>query len=676
MTDLADWLARIGLGKYTRAFVDQEIDFDLLPLLTESDIRELGLPIGPRRRLLGALSSLRGNTLPRPELCSEAERRQLTIMFVDLAQSTRLALRLDPEAMREVLRVFRDAVTSEVARSGYVAKLMGDGVLAYFGWPQAHEDDARRAVTAALAITEAVGCLDSPTGEKLACRIGIATGMVIVGDLIGEGAAREHAVVGPTPNLAARLQGAAGPGEIMIADTTRRLLGPGFVVKAIGERLLKGHDEPVPLFRVLGLETREYQSLAIGPAELGPIVGRERELAAVRLAWEEVQSGRSRTVLLTGEAGMGKSRLVQAIAEATAEQTAARLLFQCSPLHGDNPFWPVIQRLPTARALIEGTSSPADNRASSKRRWAIVEAMASQVLGEARDGPALLVFEDAQWADRATLELLGRLAVAKTSLLIIITCRPSGEPRLGAHADLLRIALERLESRAGNVLLSAVAKPHRIAPRIRKEILARSDGIPLFIEEITKAVLEADSVDQSISVPLTLRDSLIARLDISPSVKAVAQIASCIGRDFAEQMLLRIADIPREELQQGLVGLLRSGLLLPASSDRFHFKHALVHDIAYETLLTPRRQKLHQRIAEAIEVMPDTIAESEPEVLAHHWFAAGQSERAERYWLRARHRLGHWHEQLDALADYLDDADAAQVIPFPKGGGSLDLQSE
>jgi len=256
--DLANWLAGIGLGKYVRAFGEQEIDLDLLPLLTEADVRELGLPIGPRRRLLSALAGLRGQrelewdkAAPR----GEAERRQLTVMFVDLAQSTRLALRLDPEAMRDVLHAFHAAVTGKIARSGYVAKLMGDGVLAYFGWPQAHEDDARRAVVAALSIVEAVAGLDSPAGETLACRIGIATGLVVVGDLIGEGVAREHAVVGPTPNLAARLQEAAGAGEIMISDTTRRLLGPGFAIESTGERMLKGHEQPVPLFRVLRRES-------------------------------------------------------------------------------------------------------------------------------------------------------------------------------------------------------------------------------------------------------------------------------------------------------------------------------------------------------------------------------------------------------------------------------------
>lgn len=667
MTDLANWLAGIGLGKYARAFAEQEIDLDLLPLLTEADVRELGLPIGPRRRLLSALASLRGQPEPEwenAEQRSKAERRQLTVMFVDLAQSTRLALRLDPEAMREVLHAFHAAVTGKIARSGYVAKLMGDGVLAYFGWPQAHEDDTRRAVVAALSVVEAVAGLDSPAGETLACRIGIATGMVVVGDLIGEGVAREHAVVGPTPNLAARLQEAAGAGEIMISDTTRRLLGPGFAIESRGERMLKGHEQPVPLFRVLRRESREIRPFAAGPATVKPMVGREAELSALRRAWEQAKSGRSQTVLLTGEAGIGKSRLVQAI----AEEVACGSFFQCWSLHSDNPFWPVVQQLPSTAALVERVTDAVGSRDTGRLRREIIAAIAAQVLAVAGDEPALVVFEDAQWADRATLELLRRLAVAEAPLLLIVTSRPEGEPRLGAAASLHRIVLRRLDDKAAVALLASVAGPHQLAIRVRDEILSRSDGVPLFIEEMTKAVLDAGSIGKLVSVPATLRDSLIARLDVSPSVKAVAQIASCIGRNLTEKLLLQVADIPQAELQEGLAGLHAGGLLLPVSPGEFRFKHALVCDIAYESLLTPRRQKLHWRIAEAIEAMPGQVAESEPETLAHHWFAANQNERAELYWLRARHRVTYWHEQLDALAEYLE-SDVAEVIPFPVGSG-------
>jgi hypothetical protein len=387
--------------------------------------------------------------------------------------------------MREVLRAFQDAVTGEISRLGYVAKLMGDGVLAYFGWPRAHEDDAERAVAAALAITDAVARLATPIGEKLACRVGIATGLVVVGDLIGEGAAREHAVVGPTPNLAARLQEAAGPGEVMIAETTRRLLGPGFVVEAIGEHRLKGHDQPVPLFRVLRREPRESRFGARAKPDLGPIIGREAELAALRRAWEQAKSGSGQAVLLTGEPGIGKSRLLQALADTTAGDKPARQVFQCSPLHRDNPFWPVVQQFAPAVGIVERAMDEADGRDRRQIRCETVDALAGQLLDTTRAGPSLIVFEDAQWADRATVELMRHLvsAIANAPILLIVTSRPEGEPRLDTTANLIQLALPRLDRSAAGALVAAIAGRHQLAVRLGSDILARRDGIPLFIED-------------------------------------------------------------------------------------------------------------------------------------------------------------------------------------------------
>ena len=572
--------------------------------------------------------------------------------------------------MREVLRAFQDAVTGEISRLGYVAKLMGDGVLAYFGWPRAHEDDAERAVAAALAITDAVARLATPIGEKLACRVGIATGLVVVGDLIGEGAAREHAVVGPTPNLAARLQEAAGPGEVMIAETTRRLLGPGFVVEAIGEHRLKGHDQPVPLFRVLRREPRESRFGARAKPDLGPIIGREAELAALRRAWEQAKSGSGQAVLLTGEPGIGKSRLLQALADTTAGDKPARQVFQCSPLHRDNPFWPVVQQFAPAVGIVERAMDEADGRDRRQIRCETVDALAGQLLDTTRAGPSLIVFEDAQWADRATVELMRHLvsAIANAPILLIVTSRPEGEPRLDTTANLIQLALPRLDRSAAGALVAAIAGRHQLAVRLGSDILARRDVFPCLSRIMTKAVIETAPAGEAVSVPATLRDSLIARLDVSPAMKAAAQIASCIGRDFDEALLLSIADIAPVELQEGLAALLQAGLVVAQAGGGFRFKHALLCDIAYETLLTPRRQKLHQRIAEALEAMPGNLAEREPESLARHWFAAGKDGRAEVYWLHARHRVAHWEEQLDALADYLD-ADTAEVIPIHGGLG-------
>ena len=660
MTDLTEWLEGLGLGKYAPAFREQEIDFDLLPLLTEQDLKELGLPIGPRRKLLEATEGLHPAVSLRhdgPEPAREAERRQLTIMFVDLANSTSMALRLDPEATRDVLRAFRETVTGEIARLGYVAKLMGDGVLAYFGWPRAHEDDAERAVTAALAITDTVCRLTTPVGEKLACRVGIATGLVVVGDLVGDGAAQEHAVVGPTANLAARLQEAAGPGEVVIAATTRRLLGSAFSVEAVGESRLKGYDDPVPLFRVLRQEPRKSRFVARRDEALGPIIGRGTELAALRLAWEQAKSGRGHAILLVGEAGIGKSRLLEALTNTISDDMPARQVFQCSSLHSDNPLWPVVQQLGPSTAVIGRGMNDADGRENLRIGRETVDAIAGRLLEiTTQAGPAFIVFEDAQWADRATVELMRHLTGAVTNLpvLLVVSSRPDGEPYLGTAANLARLAVPRLDGPAASRLVADTAGRHQLGARLRSEILGRSDGIPLFIEEMTKAVIETALAGVEISVPATLRDSLIARLDASPSMKAAAQIASCLGRDFDEALLLSVADISPDSVKEGLAELLQAGHIVTQGAGWFRFKHALLCDIAHETMLTLRRQKLHQRIAEKLESMPSNLAEQEPEALAQHWFEAGQNRRAEIYWLRARHRVAHWAEQLDVLANYLE----------------------
>jgi len=671
VADLLEWLASLGLEKFSEVFVEQEIEFDHLPLLTEGDVRDLGLPIGPRRKLLEAIEALRQarpSGRGQPMRQNEAERRQLTIMFVDLANSTPMALRLDPEAMSDVLRAFQNAVAGEIGRLGFVAKLMGDGVLAYFGWPRAHEDDARRAATVALAIVDAVAKLSGPNDEPLACRVGIATGLVVVGDLIGEEAAQEHVVVGATPNLAARLQEAAGPGEVMIADTTRRLLGAEFVIEEIGERRLKGHEKPIPLFRVLRKEARQGHFDRRGEDRSVPIVGREVELALLRRAWKEAKSGRGQAVLLTGEAGIGKSRLLQALAEATVKVISTKHIFQCLPLHSGNPFWPVVSGFAPAAPI---AARVAENDRDSDRqavRRDTVSSLAAQLVKSTRSGLTLVVFEDLQWADPATLDLVCHLAetVGEMRVLLLVTGRPEVERSLDTTPNLTRLALARLDRPTSAALIAEVAGDHKLVPRLHGEILARSDGVPLFLEEMTRAVIEMLPDGGTVSVPATLRDSLTARLDVLPAMKSVAQIASCVGRDFDETLLRMASDIDVAELGGGLSALREAGLVVTRTNGGYRFKHALLCDIAYETLLTPRRQRLHRSLAEALEAMSDDLAEREPESLARHWYGAGENARAEAYWLRAQHRAAHWREQLDALADYLE-SDAPEILPVESG---------
>ena len=573
---------------------------------------------------------------------------------------------------------------------------MGDGVLAYFGWPRAHEDDAKRAVRAGLAAAEAVSNMIGPVGEKLAARVGIATGVVVVGDLIGEGAAREHAVVGATPNLAARLQAEAGAGQVVVAADTRRLLGPGFIIEDVGERWLKGHDGPLPLFRVLR-EASGHRPFASGMA--GAMVGRTAELAALCDAWRLTKTHQGQAVLLTGEAGMGKSRLLHTLAEAIAVDNPAQEFFQCSTLHSESPFWPIVQSLMLSadivadddaetrdaklrRALLERGADPeqavkvlrpllglsdrpeSESNPAAPRRLDTAGVLIAQVLAAARTGPALLMFEDLQWADRGTREVLRNLvgAIAHLPILLIATARDDRTLGLDVASNLRRFPLGRLDAGTTAALIVETAGKCQLAPRIVATILERSDGTPLFAEEITKAVVETGAGAEAV-VPMTLRDSLIARLDVSPAVKAVAQIAACIGREIEESVLRQSAALAADVLDEGLERLTDSGLAVAEAGGRYRFRHALLCDIAYETLLTPRRQSLHARIAETLETMPGDRALAEPEVLARHWFGAGEHERAEAYWLRARYRAAHWQDQFDALAEFLeaDEPDTAQT---------------
>jgi class 3 adenylate cyclase len=702
MADIVAWLKAHGLEKFASAFAQHEIDFDTLGLLTEDDVRELGLPLGPRRRLLAALGVLRSEAAPSPR--DEAERRQLTVMFVDLADSTALATRLDPEAMREVLRGYQNTVAGEITRvGGHVAKLMGDGVLAYFGWPRAHEDDAERAARAGLAVVEAVSKMAGPEVEKLAARVGIATGLVIVGDLVGEGAAREHAVVGTTPNLAARLQAEAANGEVVIAEGTRRLLGAGFIVEAVGKRSLKGHDDPLPLFRVLREELRGRRFVGIRTASM---VGREAELAALCTAWQQARTGSGQAVLLTGEAGIGKSRLLHSLVDAIAEDNPSQQFFQCSAVRSENPFWPITQSLATdadiiasddnpardaklmfalsrsgvdpARAaailrpllgLSGASDAPSDSGLIPSRRETI-DVLTGHVLAPAQGGRTFVIFEDLQWADRGTLDVLRQLvrAIVDQPVLVVATARDNEALAFDATANLLRLPLGRLDAATARGLIIDTAGRGRLSSRVVDAILGRSDGIPLFVEEITKAVVEAGP-DAEGTVPSTLRDSLIARLDVSPVMKTVAQVAACIGREFEEIVLRQCIDLAPGMIEEGLEGLRNAGLIAADPSGGYRFRHALLCDIAYETLLTPRKRSLHERIANLLEATPGNPALNEPEVLARHWFGAGQYERAEAYWLRARHRAAHWQDQFEALAEFLEK-DIADDAPS-MGSGSL-----
>ncbi len=638
---------------------------------------------------------------PEPAPRPEAERRQLSVMFVDLVGSTALSARLDPEDMREVIRTYQNAVAGEIARfEGHVAKFMGDGVLAYFGYPKAHEDEAERAIRAGLAITAAVGRLSTPTGEALAARVAIATGLVVVGDLVGEGSAQEQAVVGDTPNLAARLQGVAAPGQVVIADATRRLLGAGFELEDLGEHELKGIGEPVPAFAITGERAVESRFEAMSGPSLLPMVGRDQELALLLERWALAKAGEGQGVLLVGEAGIGKSRISRALLDALAEQPHVRVRYQCSPYHGDSALWPVIQQLNHAAGLdaadplevrldkLEALLERAGGREAAPliadllgldgaarygplnltpqaQRARTLRALAEQLRGLAARQPVLMVLEDAHWIDPTTLELIEQCLdrIADARVLLLLTSRPDRQPQVAAHPHVTRLTLNRL-GRAGVEAIVARLGGDHLPGATLDAIIARTDGVPLFVEELTKAVLETGEA----SIPASLHDLLMARLDRIPEVKEVAQTAACIGREFSYRLLSTVSPLADHELAAALGRLIDAELIFQRGRPpdaTYSFKHALVQDAAYESLLRSRRRWLHAEFGQALESAVGSPVEAGLDVIAEHFAKGAIWPKAMEFYRRAAEGAGRRHAIKEALALY-DQALAA--------GGNLDAR--
>jgi len=688
--DIAAWLRELGLERYEQAFRQNEIDARSLPYLTGEDVKELGITaIGHRRLLLEAIAALRDNSKPATEpsakeeaspaktsdalrpVALEAERRQLTVVFCDLVGSTALSAQLDPEDMREVLRAYQDACAGIITRfEGFVAKFMGDGVLAYFGYPRAHEDESERAVRSGLALVEAVAKLASPTGEPLAARVGIATGLVIVGDLIGEGASQEQAVVGDTPNLAARLQALGEPGQVVIAEATGRLVGMTFDLRNLGPQIVKGLAKPVPAFAVMGEQAVQSRFETRSGPGLLPMVGRDQELALLLERWAQATAGEGQGVLLVGEAGIGKSRISRALLDALAKEPHVRIRYQCSPYHTDSALWPVIQQLNHAAGLrvddpiearldkLETLLDRGGRRDAAPliadlvgldgatrygqliltpqvQRARTLDALVTQLLGLATVKPVLLILEDAHWMDPTTLELIEHCLdrIADARVLLLLTSRPDQQPELVTHAHLTRLSLNRL-GRTGVEAIAARLAGEALPAKVIDGIIERADGVPLFAEELTKAVLETGET----IIPESLNDSLMARLDRIPEVKKVAQIAACIGRQFDYRLLAAVADRPALDLQSALDRLASAELIFRRGSPpdaRFTFKHALVRDTAYASLLRRRRQELHARIARVLEREFGSSVQAGPELLARHFTEGGLIEQAIPYWLEA-----------------------------------------
>ena len=705
--DIAASLRGLGLEQYAPAFRDNAIDGAVLSRLTSDDLKDIGVAqVGHRRKLLDAIAAL-GVPAPAPApsaveatgppakaspavaaVPSGGERRQVTVMFCDLVGSTALSARLDPEDMREIVgaycRCCADLITTG---GGFVARYMGDGVLAYFGYPQAHEHDAERAVQAGLAVVEAVPKLTTATGAPLQVRVGIATGLVVVGDLVGSGEAQERGIVGETPNLAARLQALAEPNAVVIADSTRRLLGNLFELKDLGPRDLKGIADPTPVWAALRARRVESRFDALHTTGLTALVGREEETELLLRRWSRAKTGEGQVVLLSGEAGIGKSRLTAALLEHLAAEPHARRRYFCSPQHADSALHPIIGQMERAAGLAyddkpqaqfdkldvvlaQTSTSPEDaallaellslpndgcypalSLTPEQRRQRTMEALMSQLAGLSRQQPVLMILEDAHWVDPTSLEVFGRTVdrIKTLPALLIVTFRPEFNAPWVGQSHVTSLTLNRLGERDVAAMIARLIGNTELPADVIAEIIERADGFPLFVEEMTKAVLEAKGEGaarrtvaavptSALAVPPSLHASLMARLDRLGSAKEVAQIASAIGREFSHALLASVAGKPEAELGSALDRLVQAGLLFrhgvpPQAS--YVFKHALVQDAAYGTLLREPRRALHARIAEILESQFAETAASRPEILAHHCTEAGLIEKAAGLWSKA-----------------------------------------
>lgn len=698
--DLGDWLQRLGLEQYVAAFRDHQIDDAVLPTLTSEDLKDLGIGlVGHRRKLLDAIAALRtkAGTPERlsdtPEAAFEAnliaERRQVTVMFSDLVGSTALSVRMDPEDLREIISAYQRCVANTVRRfDGFVAKYMGDGVLIYFGYPAAHEDDAERAVRAGLALIYAVSTL--PTAETLQVRIGVATGLVVVGDLVGTGEAQERGIVGETPNLAARLQAIAEPNTVVIADATRKLLGNLYELRDIGAQKLKGIAGTVRAFVALRASSVASRFEAMHPGGLTALIGREEELELLLRRWARAKSGDGQVVLISGEAGIGKSRLVTGLTEAIAAEPHTRLRYFCSPQHTDSAFYPIIGQFERAAGFAVGDTEaarldkldgllahtrtsqqdaalmaemlslrndgrfPALELSPEQRRQKTLEALGAQLQTLACSNPLLVHVEDAHWGDPSSLEAFGRTIdlVPSVPVLMIVTYRPEFEAPWIGQPHVTALALNRLGHREVGSMIDCVVGNKALPADVRKDIIERTDGIPLFVEEMTKAVLEtggeleamrtaAAVPSPALVVPASLHASLMARLDRLGSAKELAQIGAAIGRVFSHALLSAVTSKTDVELGSALDRLIAAGLLFRqgiSPNVAYLFKHALVQDAAYGTLLRDPRRALHARIADALETQFAEVIANQPQLLAHHCTEAGLIQKAAGLWGAAGQR--------------------------------------
>jgi class 3 adenylate cyclase/predicted ATPase len=725
-TDIAEWLGRQGLGQYAQTFAENHIDYSVLPDLTEDDLEKLGISLGHRKKLLRAIDAVWGTRQARdttkvartgaeatsPVQHREAEFRQITVMFCDLVGSTQLSEKLDPEDLQRIIDSYRRECSTAIRRyGGEVARYLGDGVLAFFGWPYAHEDDAPRAVHAALEIVSVVTKISESV--TLACRVGVCSGPVVVGEIRNSTASWSMDAVGETPNIAARLQTLAEPDTVLISESTRRLVSATFDLQGLGPQALKGITEPVRAYRVLAAKSAGSRFEAAHAGTLTPLVGRSSELRLLLDRWEKVKEGDGQVILLSGIPGVGKSRLLHELKSHVEEEPHILLHHQCSPYHNQSAFHPVIEQIEQAAHLIAREADadkitklqaylPRSTNSSIEPLLLIanllsistenqqhlseltpqqiknrtISTLVEMLLAFSVQRPTLCIFEDAHWLDASTLELLELMIsrIAHARVLLIVSSRPEFRPTWLAHANVSTHSLTRLSQAEVRTMIRDLLRGGNMPQKLVDQIIEKADGVPLFIEELTSSTLSAPLRETlghteqpaSLRVPETLSDALMERLDRAAPSRRVAQIAAVIGREFSDDLLSAAARIDEEDMQSALSLLEQADIIYRVGISpfvRFAFKHVLLRDAIYDSLLKSKRQQIHADIAAILVHDFPKLVENQPEVLALHYQEASNHQMAIRYWFESGQRALAHSANVEAIANFRKALQLLNALP-------------